>query len=306
MAGPVGGVAGAHHRRLAEVARVAAEAPLRDLTLGRAAEGQAHVLQLDDGVDRLARQHLGGVLVGQVIATLDGVEHVPFPVVLFEVAEGRADAPLRRAGVRARRVELGDHRHVGLAGQLDRRHQPRAAGADDHDVVLVIVRRALRGHLLHSSGALSRRVAPDRGTGGATWGGHRHPVDCTASTTGHPTPGVPAKEATGARDPRRALGGHRATTRASAPPAAARVEPGERGSTRGSAPRSGPGQPNHAPTPRRMVARGAGCVCGNGDCLESRRCPAQAHAPVRQRRDLQVPHALEHGRAALFRSRPQR
>ena len=53
VAGPVGRVAGAPDRRLAEVARVAAEAALVDLALGGPVEGQAHVLELDDRLDRL-------------------------------------------------------------------------------------------------------------------------------------------------------------------------------------------------------------------------------------------------------------
>jgi hypothetical protein len=40
--------------RLAEVARVAAEAALVDPAVGRAVERQAHVLERDDRLDRLA------------------------------------------------------------------------------------------------------------------------------------------------------------------------------------------------------------------------------------------------------------
>ena len=63
-------------------------------------------------LDRLARQDLGRVLVDQVVAALDRVEHVPLPVVLLEVAEGGTHAALRRAGVGAGRVELGEDRGV--------------------------------------------------------------------------------------------------------------------------------------------------------------------------------------------------
>ncbi len=59
----VGRVAGPAHGRLAVVARVTAEAPLVDLAVGRAVEGQTHVLEVDDGVDRLFREDLGGVLI---------------------------------------------------------------------------------------------------------------------------------------------------------------------------------------------------------------------------------------------------
>ena len=139
--GAVGGVARAAHRPLAEVARVAAEAALIDLAVLGAVEGQAPVLQVVDRVDRLARQHLGGVLVDQIVAALDGVEHVPLPVVFFLVAQRRGDAALRRAGMRARGVELADDGDAGVVGQLHGRHQARAARADDHHIKLMVVHR---------------------------------------------------------------------------------------------------------------------------------------------------------------------
>ncbi len=149
VAGAVGGIAGAAHRPLAEVARVAAEAALVDLAVLGAVEGQAPVLQIVDRVDGLARQHLGGVLVHQVVATLDGVEHVPLPVVFFLVAQRRRDAALRRAGMRARGIELADDGDAGVVRELHRGHQSRAARADDHHVKLVIVHAAIPpGNLL--------------------------------------------------------------------------------------------------------------------------------------------------------------
>ena len=118
--------------RLAVVAGVAAEPALVDLAVGRPVERQAHVLELDDGLDRLAGEDLGGVLVDQVVAALDRVEHVPLPVVLLEVAEGGADAALGGAGVGAGGIELGQDGGVdALAGQLERGPQAGAAGADD-------------------------------------------------------------------------------------------------------------------------------------------------------------------------------
>ena len=103
VAGPVGREAGAADGRLAEVAGVAAEPALVDLAVGRAVERQAHVLELDHRLDGLVGQHLGRVLVDEVVAALDGVEHVPLPAVLLEVAERRADAALGGAGVGAGR-----------------------------------------------------------------------------------------------------------------------------------------------------------------------------------------------------------
>ena len=120
-----------HARRTAAltvVPGVAAEPTLVDLALGRPVERQAHVLEFDDRLDRLAGQDLGRVLVDEVVAALDGVEHVPLPVVLLEVAERGADAALRRAGVGAGGIHLREHRGVhARLGQLERGPQAGAA-----------------------------------------------------------------------------------------------------------------------------------------------------------------------------------
>ena len=115
-----------------------AEPALVDPAVRRAVERQPHVLELEHRVDRLAGEDFGGVLVDEVVAALDGVEHVPLPVVFFDVAEGGADAALGGAGVGARRVELADDGDVGLAGHLDGGHQAGAAGADDDRVEAVV------------------------------------------------------------------------------------------------------------------------------------------------------------------------
>ena len=139
VAGAVSGVAGATHGALAVVGGVAAEASLVDLSLGRPVEGQTHVLEVDDRVDRLFRQDLSGILVDEVVATLDGVEGVPLPGVFLDVRQGSCHAALGRARVRPGGVELGDHRGLRAGACLDGRAHPGAAGADDHDVELVVV-----------------------------------------------------------------------------------------------------------------------------------------------------------------------
>ncbi len=162
--GAVGGVAGPADRGLAVVASVAAEAPLVDLALGGAVEGQAHVLEVDDRVDGLLREDLRGVLVDEVVAALDRVVGVPLGVVLFDVREGGGHAALRGAGVGSGRVELRDDADPRLGpalglGRGDRGAHARTTGPDDHDVVLVVVDAVLDGGLLvdfaHGFGVLN-------------------------------------------------------------------------------------------------------------------------------------------------------
>ena len=137
VAGAVGRVAGTADRGLAVVAGVAAEAALVDLTLGRPVERQAHLLQVEDRVDGLLRQDLGGVLVDQVVAALDRVEGVPLPVVLLHVGERGGHTALRGARVGAGGVELGQDRGAAALRRLDGGTHARATGADDDGVVLV-------------------------------------------------------------------------------------------------------------------------------------------------------------------------
>ncbi len=137
--GPVGGGAGPLRGALAVMRGHAAERPLIDPALLGAAERHAVMFQLDDRRDRLAAHVFDGVLVAQPVGALDGVVHVPAPVVLAHVAERGGDAALRRNGVAAGRKNLGDAGRLqpGL-GHAEGRAQPRAAGADDDDVIFVV------------------------------------------------------------------------------------------------------------------------------------------------------------------------
>src|SRR5215213_3028173 len=96
------------------------------------------MLELEHRIDSLASEHFRRVLIDEIVTALDGVEHVPLPMIFFDIAEGRADTTLGRSCVRPRWVELADDRDVSLAGHLDGRHQAGAAGADDDRVVAVI------------------------------------------------------------------------------------------------------------------------------------------------------------------------
>jgi len=138
VSGPVGCVTGAPDRSFAEVAGVATEAPLVDPAVRCPVEGEAPVLELDDGVDRLAGQDLSCILVDEVIAALDGIEHVPDPVVFLDVAERGSDTALGGSGVRAHRIELADDGDVAPTSQLGGCHQPSTTSTDDDGIEAVI------------------------------------------------------------------------------------------------------------------------------------------------------------------------
>ena len=99
VAGAVGGGAGALRDALAVVGGHAAEGALIDLAVLGAREGHAVMLELVDRGRRLAAEIFDGVLVAEPVRPLDGVVHVPAPVVLAHVAERGGDAALRRDGV---------------------------------------------------------------------------------------------------------------------------------------------------------------------------------------------------------------
>ena len=154
------GVAAASNRAFTVVACMPAEAALIDLAVGGAIEWKAHALQFNHRGDRLTCEHFGRILVGEIVATLDGVEHVPLPVVLFHVAERRADAALRRTRVRSSWVELRQYRSGDpFACELKRCPEPGAAGAHDNSVD-VDVRRVGAKTCAHFSGNVMMTWVP--------------------------------------------------------------------------------------------------------------------------------------------------
>src|SRR5205085_6135306 len=114
------------------------EAALVDAAVGGPVEGQAHVLELDDGIDRLAAHDLGGVLVDEVVAALDRVEGVPLPGVLLDVGQGGAHPALGGTGVGPGGVELGDDGGGRSLGGLERGPQAASPGSHDHAAELVV------------------------------------------------------------------------------------------------------------------------------------------------------------------------
>ena len=100
------------------------------------AEDDTHVLHGDDLAARLAAHDLDGVLVAEVVAALHRIVGVILPRVPA-LGEGCVDSTLRRVGVAADRVDLGDYCYVGgllLCGEG--RSHAREARADDKNIVV--------------------------------------------------------------------------------------------------------------------------------------------------------------------------
>ena len=143
VAGAVGGGAGALRGALAVMRGHAAERALIDLAVFLAArERQAPVLELVDRLRRVAAEIFDGVLVAEPVGALDGVVHVPAPVVLAHVAERGGDAALRRDRMRAGREHFGDAGGAQARfAAADHGAQAGAAGADHDHIVGVVLDR---------------------------------------------------------------------------------------------------------------------------------------------------------------------
>ena len=125
----------------------APEGALVDAAIGGAREGDAVMLQFNDGGNGLAAHVLDGVLVAEPVGALDRVVHVPAPVILAHVAQRRADAALRRDSVAAGRKDLGDAGSLeSLLGQPQRRPEASSARAYHQDVVFVADQVVVSSH----------------------------------------------------------------------------------------------------------------------------------------------------------------
>ncbi|MND83132.1 hypothetical protein D3C80_749820 [compost metagenome] len=119
---------------LAEVLGLATERTLIDAALLGTGERQAHVFQLEHGFRTDGAHVFDGVLVTDVVGTLDGVVHVPAPIVVrVGRSDGAGDAALGGNGVGTGREDLGHHGGlVAALGQLQRgAHAGAAATYDD-------------------------------------------------------------------------------------------------------------------------------------------------------------------------------
>src|SRR4030042_140426 len=88
------GIAGPFDGFLAKVSGVASKIPLGNLSLGCPAKGNPHMFQLGNGAWSIPNHNLYCILITEIVTSLDRIEEVPFPAVLFLIPAGGCDASL--------------------------------------------------------------------------------------------------------------------------------------------------------------------------------------------------------------------
>src|ERR1700719_1917349 len=140
MSRPVSGGAGALGQSLAPLHGMAAKRPLIEQAVLGSREWPPEMLELDDRFHGIAAHEFDRVLVAEPVGPLDGVVHVPAPVVLAHIPERRADAALRRDGMAAGRGNPADASGLETCnGHSQCRPQPGAAAPDNDDIVRVML-----------------------------------------------------------------------------------------------------------------------------------------------------------------------
>lgn len=133
---------------LSVIVALATERPLIDLALLGARERHSVVLQLNDGLRRLTRHIVNGVLVTQPIGSLDGVVAMPLPVVGLHVAERRVDSALGGDCVRSGGEEFGDDgRLKALGDQAERRTESGTTWLSEKILIIIIIKSLVRESL---------------------------------------------------------------------------------------------------------------------------------------------------------------
>ena len=113
---------------------------MKDLAIFQAVKRHAEMLKLDNGFGSIFAHEFNRILVTQIVRTLDGVVHMPQPVIACHIAQRGSNAALCRHGVRARGEHLGQHGYLDAGfSQLQRSTQAGTAAAYDHRIKLMFL-----------------------------------------------------------------------------------------------------------------------------------------------------------------------
>src|SRR5690606_13763896 len=123
--------------RIVRTLGLTTERTLIDAALFGTGERQPHVFELEHGFRTNGAHVLDSVLVTDVVGTLDGIVHMPAPVIVrVGRSDGAGDATLSGNGVRTSREHLGDHGSlVTTLSQLQRSTHAGAAATYDDGVI---------------------------------------------------------------------------------------------------------------------------------------------------------------------------
>lgn len=84
---------------------------------------------------------MDSILVTEPVGTLDGIVHVPSPVIFVHVSEGSVDSTLRGNSVTSGREEFRDTGRVEASlGKTESRAETGTASANDEGIVFVVLR----------------------------------------------------------------------------------------------------------------------------------------------------------------------
>lgn len=123
------------------------------------------MFEFDNGGGSLTGHVVNSVLVTEPVRTLDGIVHVPSPVILVHVSESSIDTTLGGDSVASSREKLGDTGSVETSlGKAECSSQTRATSTNDDSIVLVI----LKIHPVSQNSGT--RLKPH----GGTWPGNGH------------------------------------------------------------------------------------------------------------------------------------
>ena len=115
------------------------------LAIVRSRERASVIFQLNNRLWCLSCHVVDGILISKPIRTLDRVVHVPPPIVLVHVSEGRINSSLSCYSVTSSWKELGYTRCVKTSlGKTKSCPQTSPTGSNDNGIIFVVLLNSIR------------------------------------------------------------------------------------------------------------------------------------------------------------------
>lgn len=98
------------------------------------------MLEFDNGGGSLTSHVVNSILITQPVRSLDGIVHVPSPVILVHVAKGSVDTTLSGDSVTSGREKLGNTGSVEASlSKTESGTKTGTTGTDNEGIVLVVL-----------------------------------------------------------------------------------------------------------------------------------------------------------------------